>query len=395
MPIDVISESIKNLRREGVRTFLTLLGVVIGIAAIVSMVSIGAGLGVAVEQQLDALGAETILVIPAGVQNIRTELTTNDIRNIEGISGVDNAVPIYSESAVMEFNGEKINVSISATDAKDAEIFDSTGYFDVAEGRNFERNESTAVLVGNEIANNYFEKKINVRKQILINGIEYKVIGILKAQPAAFGGGPDTGNSVYMSLDGFRRISDSETPGIIFVTATGKDTVQDTADEIKKLFEKKYGEGSVIVYTTDEILEQVNLLLGVITIFIVGIASISLIVGGIGIMNAMVTSVLERTKEIGLYKAIGAGNRKILAIFLLEAGFIGLLGGIIGILIGFGMANIIAIAGTSFGYALFAVINLEIIVGGLAFSMIIGMLSGFYPALRASRLDPVEALRYE
>jgi len=395
MVSDIILESLKNLRREGLRTFLTLIGVVIGIAAIVSMVSIGSGLGVAVESQLDSLGAETILVIPAGIQNIRTTLNDNDIDRIRGVSGVESVVPIYSASAVMEFNGEKINVSISATDAKDAEIFDSTGYFDVAEGRDFEKNESTAVLIGNEIAYNYFEKQINVRKLVKINDVEYKVIGILKAQPAAFGGGPDTGNSVFMSLDGFKRINDSENPGIIFVTASGKDVVTETADEIQRVLEKKYGEDSVIVFTTEEILDQVNLLLGVITIFIMGIAGISLIVGGIGIMNAMVTSVLERTKEIGLYKAIGASSRKILLIFLLEAAFIGLIGGLIGVVFGLGGAQLITIIANASNFPIQFVIQPEIIIGALAFSMIVGMLSGFYPALRASKLDPVEALRYE
>jgi putative ABC transport system permease protein len=395
LAVDLVSEALKNLRREGLRTFLTLIGIVIGIAAIVSMVSIGAGLGVAVEQQLDSLGAETILVIPAGIQNIRTTISDSDVRNLNAISGVESVAPIYSESAVMEFNGEKINVSISATRAEDAEIFDDTGFFDVSEGRDFEKNESTAVLIGNVIANTYFERKINVRKQVLINGSTYKVIGILAPQAQSFGGGPDTGNSVFMSLDGLQRISDADEPSIIFVTATGKDTVEDTAEDVKDYFERKYGEDSVVVFTTEEILEQVNSLLGIITIFIMGIASISLVVGGIGIMNAMVTSVLERTKEIGLYKAIGASNGKVLAMFLLEAGFIGLVGGIIGVLLGLGLAGVIAIVGSSFGYALTSVVTLEIVGGGLAFSIIIGMLSGFYPALRASRLDAVEALRYE
>jgi putative ABC transport system permease protein len=125
------------------------------------------------------------------------------------------------------------------------------------------------------------------------------------------------------------------------------------------------------------------------------LASISLIVGGIGIMNAMITSVMERTKEIGLLKALGASNNKILSLFLLESAFIGLIGGIIGILIGFGLVELIAFIGTQSGFALVAVKNFEIIFGALAFSMIVGMLSGFYPALRASKLDPVEALRYE
>ena len=162
MPYDLISESSKNLRRAGIRTYLTLLGVIIGIAAIVSLLSIGTGLGVSVEQQLASLGGQTIFVIPGGIQNVRTSLTENDISNLKNLSGIESVVPIYTTSAVLEFNGEKINISISATDVKDAELFANTGYFDVSEGRDFANNESGAVLIGNNIANSYFEKKINV-----------------------------------------------------------------------------------------------------------------------------------------------------------------------------------------------------------------------------------------
>ena len=395
MAYDLISESSKNLKRAGIRTYLTLLGVVIGIAAIVSLLSIGAGLGVAVEGQLDSLGGQTIFVIPGGIQNIRTVLNEKDVDRLRGLSGVESVAPIYSTSAVLEFNDEKINISVSAANANEAELFDNTGFFDVSEGRDFAKNESSSVLIGSKIAKEYFEKEINVRKQVKINGEYYKVIGILKPQAQSFGGGPDTGGTVFMSLDALKRISPNPKPGIIFVTSDSKTGVTDTVDEIKDYFDDKYGDDSVNVLSSEEILDQVNSLLGAITLFIAGLASISLLVGGIGIMNAMITSVLERTQEIGLYKALGASNKKILTLFILEAAFIGLIGGVIGTLLGFGLAELIAIIGTQSGFALFAAKNIDIIVLGLGFSIVVGVISGFYPALRASKLDPVEALRYE
>ena len=145
----------------------------------------------------------------------------------------------------------------------------------------------------------------------------------------------------------------------------------------------------------EQSIEQIGSMLGMLTIFIVGIASISLIVGGIGIMNAMVTSVMERTKEIGLYKALGASNNKILTIFLLEAAFIGLIGGVIGALFGLAGAQLITIIANASNFPIQSVIIPEIVIGALAFSMIVGILSGVYPAMRAAKLDPVEALRYE
>jgi putative ABC transport system permease protein len=395
MQYDLISESTKNLKRSGIKTYLTLLGIIIGIAAIVSLVSIGSGLGVAVEEQLDQLGGRTILVIPGGFQNIRTRLNDDDISRFESIRNVESVVPIYSTTGVLEFNREKINVSINAVDADDATLFEDIGFFNIKEGRDFTKNESGSVLIGNTIAEDYFNRKIDVRKIVTINGEDFRVIGILAPQAQAFGGGPDTSTTVYMSLDAFRRISNNVNPTIVFVTALDKESVEQVVDDLDNYLEKTYGMRSVNVLSSDSILETINSLLSVITIFIMGLAGISLIVGGIGIMNAMITSVLERTKEIGLLKALGASNNKILLLFLLESAFIGLIGGVIGILLGFSLAELIAFFGTQSGFALVAVKNFEIIFGALAFSMIVGMLSGFYPALRASKLDPVEALRYE
>jgi putative ABC transport system permease protein len=395
MGYDLVSESSKNLRRAGIRTYLTLLGVIIGIAAIVSLLSIGAGLSVAVESQLSELGGQTIFIIPGGIQNIRLSLSEKDADNVLALSGVESVVPIYSTSAVMEFNDEKINISISAANADETDLFNDNGFFEVEEGRDFAKNESTSVLIGDAIANDYFEKKINVRKQVKINGEYFKVIGILAPQTQSFGGGPNTGGSVFMSLDAFERISENLSPGIIFATVQDKIEVNDVEEEIKEYFNDKYGDNSVSVMTSEEILESVNSMLGIITVFIAGLAGISLVVGGIGIMNAMITSVLERTKEIGLYKSLGASNNKILTIFILEAAFIGLIGGVVGTLLGFGLAELIAIIGTEVGYALFAVKSIDIIILGLGFSVVVGVISGFYPALRAAKLDPVEALRYE
>ncbi|MBN2126930.1 MAG: ABC transporter permease [Candidatus Diapherotrites archaeon] len=385
----------KNLRKQGVRTYLTLIGIVIGIAAIVALLSVGQGLNYAIEKQFESLGANTIFIIPGG-QNGELELTDADISRMESVRGIESIVPIYSESAFMEFKGQKVQVSVSAADADKAGIFDDTGYFDIKEGRMLVKSDSSAILIGENIAENFFKTEIELKNKVLINGKSFRVVGILKSgSQTVGGGGPSTAGTVFMSQDAFEKIFASRSPGIIFAKTYSPNETVEAADKIKFDLEKKYGEKSVFVSSADALLEQVNAFLQLITIFLTGIAGISLIVGGVGITNAMIASVLERTKEIGLLKALGANKKEILSLFLIEAAFIGAIGGIIGIIIGYSLANLIAFVGESAGFALYASMTPEITLGALLFSMLVGMISGFYPALRAANLDPITALRYE
>ncbi|MBT4192017.1 MAG: FtsX-like permease family protein, partial [Candidatus Diapherotrites archaeon] len=206
------------------------------------------------------------------------------------------------------------------------------------------------------------------------------------------GGG---GGMILTTVEGYERVFENANLVEMMVKTTNTDNVDKTKEEIEEYFEDKYGKRSMTILTSEQAIEQFTMILGMLTIFIVGIAGISLVVGGLGIMNAMVTSVMERTREIGLYKAIGASNQKVLTIFLLEAGFIGLIGGIIGVLLGLAGAELITIIANASNFPITSVLVPEIIIGALAFSLIVGMVSGFYPALRASKLDPVEALRYD
>lgn len=395
--------SLRNLRKKGVRSWLTLLGIFIGILAVVSLITLGNAMKVAVVSQFGVGSTEIITVQAGGLQygapgsNVANPLTINDVKAIERISSVEFAIGKNIETISVEFN-DKLDI-LSATTIEEnyeKDIYDIEN-FKVYSGRLLERGDSGKVLLGNGFLDgdkNGFEKDLVPGKEILVNDVEFEVVGILKKKGSFF-----YDKNVFMYDDDLNSLAGyNESVDIISVKVKGKDLIDKTKEDIEKLLRQrrnvKIGEEDFGVSTPESTLNQVNKILGGVQAFIVIIASISIVVGSIGIVNTMSTSVLERTKEIGIMKAIGARNSQIFMQFFVESGFLGLVGGFAGIVFGI----LFGYLGTSviknwIGSSINPKIDFVLIFFALVGSFFIGAVAGIIPAMQAAKKNPVEALR--
>ena len=394
-----------NLKRRGLRSWLTMIGIFIGIAAVVGLISLGQGLQTAINQQFEELGKNTIIIQsktigpPGSATSEKLILTTKDLDTIKNVRGVAGAVGVLIKTSLLEFKGEtEIELAIGI-DPEDISFFSEMQSFKIIEGRDLKKGDGFKAIVGynNAIDGKIWKKGVEVGSTITIENSEFKIVGILDKT-----GNPFNDAAIYVPKETLKEILNikNEESEIDVRTQEGFNP-SDVADAITRKLRQARGEKkdqeTFSVQTSEQLLATFTNIFGIVQAVLVGIAAISLVVGGIGMMNTMYTSVLERTKEIGTMKAVGAKNSDILYIFLFESGLLGLVGGAIGVGLGVALGKSVEyIAKTVLGTNLLqASISLSLIIGALTFSFLIGTLSGILPAMQAARLKPADALRYE
>ena len=401
---DLSKIALKNLKKRKLRAFLTLLGILIAVATIFMLISLSLGLQDAVKEQFRLLGADKFFIQPAGQLGApgtggAVELTQKDLDVVRKIPGVKDATYFTAANAKIEFENEIRYVMAIGIDLDSADLFVETGSYKADEGRLIKKGDKNSMMIGAQYKhNNFFKKPVKADDKFIINDLyAFEVKGILTSL-----GNPQDDRMIMMPIEELRSTFNiPDRIDQIIVQVDDEAQIKEIAEKTKKklLNSRDLTEKTIdfIVLTPEELLASFSSVLSIITGFLLGIAAISLLVGGIGIANTMYTSVLERTKEIGVMKSIGARNSDILLIFLLESGFLGLIGGIAGVTLGILVAKSIEfIAVNQLGTNLLHAATPIYLIGGcLLFALAIGAVSGALPAYRASRIIPVDALRYE
>lgn len=401
---DYFSLAFGNLRHRGLRSWLTILGIFIGIAAVVSLISIGQGLQGFIDSQFQQVGGDKILISskvfapPGSVTDEQLILTEKDLETVRHVLGVQGAEGALTRTAIV-INGKEQQIAfVSGVNEAYLKLFGNIDATAVVAGRQLKDTDKSKVVIGyNNAFGDIWKKKLTIGSKIEIKGQTFEVIGIMKKQ-----GNPADDGAVWMQKETFQTLFDTgnDEGTIVVKTKEGFNpdkVASDIETALRKEKNQKVGQETFSVQSFSQLLQTFTDIFAVVQAVFVGIAGISLVVGGIGIMNTMYTSVLERTREVGVMKAVGAKNQDIFLIFLIESGLLGLVGGAIGVLIGIGIGKgveYVATAALGTPY-LKAVFGIPLIVGALAFSFIVGAASGVLPAMQAARLKPADALRYE
>jgi len=397
--------AIGSIGANKLRAALTMLGVIIGVGAVIALMALGNGVTESVTGEISSLGSNLISI--SGDRENSGGYAVLTLSDVEALSNPLSAPALSGASAIVQggqevvYGGESIDATVAGVTANYLEM-NNMSEFQVGDGitkDDLDNKERVAVL-GSDAALDLFGDNYALGKMVKVNGVSYEVVGILESQGSGFAG--DTDGNIYVPITTAqtrlypdRTRSGERAVSSIVAQTVSSDQTQAGEAQIQAVLRERHGlagddEDDFSLFSMTSLLDMVNTITGTLTAFLGAIAGISLLVGGIGIMNIMLVSVTERTREIGIRKAIGALKRDILTQFLLESVLLSVLGGVIGILLGWGLATA---AGSALG--LESVVDAGTVLLATGFAGGVGLVFGIYPAWRAASLQPIEALRYE
>ena len=392
-----------SLIANKMRSILTMLGIIIGVAAVIALVSIGNGVKQDIQNSISSLGSNLLMVMPGaprtpGVRpsaGSMKSLKVSDYEAIAKLDGVKAASPMTNGSYVVIYQNKNWTTSVSGV---------SDNYLDVnnwsmKSGRflsekNVQNRERVAV-VGKTVVKNLFGDEDPVGAEIRVKNIPFRIIGVLNSKGSGAMGNDQDDMVIIPYTTAMERVEGVDYLRMIYVVGKDENGIDRLQSDIENLLRVRHGIKDTNlddfnIQNMNSIMETMEETTGTLTLFLGAVAAISLVVGGIGIMNIMLVSVTERTREIGVRKALGATYSVIVTQFLIEAVVISLMGGIIGIILGIGSSKLIGMAS-----GMSTVISIPTIVMSFAFSMAIGLIFGIYPARKAAKLNPIDALHYE
>lgn len=386
--------ALASILSNRLRSFLTILGIVIGVTSVILLISIVTGLKTFITSQIEGLGANLLFVIPGRIGGARSpggvqanRLVYADAANLRAKLPQAHISAVIQRNATLK-SGNKTDkgVAIFGVEAN----FPQTISITLTTGRFFRNSEQQSsrkvAVIGPTVKDNLLLGANPIGKKIDVAGIKYAIIGVVKSRGLTFG--IDQDNSIYLPFQSVQKQFGIDRLNTIYISVINQTDVKNVQNKAIQLLKKRLSEDEFTVQSQEQTLSTISQITGVLTLALGGIAAISLLVGGIGIMNIMLVSVTERTREIGLRKAIGAKQSDIRNQFLIEAMTLSGFGGLIGIILGIGFSLII-------GRFFTTTVPLWSIALSFGFSMLIGIIFGVAPAIRASRLDPIQALRYE
>ena len=392
-----------SLIANKMRSILTMLGIIIGVAAVIALVSIGNGVKQDIQNSISSLGSNLLMVMPGaprtpGVrpsQGSMKSLKVSDYQAISKLDGVKAASPYTANSYVTIYQSKNWTTTVSGVSSN----FQDVNNWTMAEGRfisskNVENRERVAV-VGQTVVKNLFAGEDPVGKEIRVKNIPFRVIGVLNSKGNGTMGNDQDDVIFIPYTTAMERVEGVDYLRMVYVVASDDNGIDRLQSDIENLLRVRHSIKDTNlddfnIQNMKSIMETMEQTTGTLTLFLGAVAAISLVVGGIGIMNIMLVSVTDRTREIGIRKALGATYFVIVTQFLIEAVVISLMGGLIGIALGIGASKLIGLAS-----GMSTVISVPTIVLSFAFSMAIGLVFGIYPARKAAKLNPIDALHYE